>query len=78
MPIYEYRCKSCETRFEKLRPVSEMDCPTPCPRCRSAQTLRLLSVFAAPTGRTAEPCAGSQLRGTPCCRLNGGGCGMPD
>jgi putative FmdB family regulatory protein len=74
MPIYEYRCKSCENRFEKLRPIAEMDGPTPCPRCQSAEVLRLLSVFAAPSGGdSGEACASSIANGTTCGRVSGFG-----
>ncbi len=46
MPVYEYVCTTCRNRFEKLRPMAEMDDEAPCPDCGS-QTSRALSVFAA-------------------------------
>lgn len=46
MPIYEYTCKSCQTKFEKLvRSMSQRE-EIPCPKCGSSQTARDLSVFA--------------------------------
>ena len=33
MPVYEYVCTTCRTRFEKLRPMSNMDDEVPCPDC---------------------------------------------
>jgi putative FmdB family regulatory protein len=35
MPIYEYECKLCETRFEKMLSMSKMTEPLnePCPNC---------------------------------------------
>lgn len=35
MPIYEYFCENCETQFEKLLKMSEIDLPVsePCPIC---------------------------------------------
>lgn len=72
MPIYEYKCKSCDSRFETLRPVSQADAPIACPQCEGSETMRLLSVFAAQTrngGSSAgEPCATSEAWGGPCCR----------
>ena len=46
MPVYEYVCATCRNRFEKLRPMSEMDDEAPCPDC-GGDTSRALSVFAA-------------------------------
>lgn len=46
MPIYEYTCKGCDARFEKLiRSVSGRE-KVECPRCGSSKTARALSVFA--------------------------------
>ncbi len=46
MPIYEYRCVSCDHPFERLRPMSAMDDEAPCPQCDAGST-RELSVFSA-------------------------------
>lgn len=48
MPIYEYKCKSCEKTFEALRRMSQGDTPAPCPTCGGEETMRLLSLIAAP------------------------------
>jgi putative FmdB family regulatory protein len=45
MAVYEYRCRTCDDRFELRRPMSESDAAAPCPRGH-ADTVRLLSVFA--------------------------------
>ena len=42
MPIYEYRCGACETRFEEYLSTSAKPAP-PCPRCGSNDVLRLMS-----------------------------------
>jgi putative FmdB family regulatory protein len=52
MPVYEYRCKVCDDRFELRRPAAEADEPASC-AAGHAETARLLSVFAA-TGRAAS------------------------
>lgn len=44
MPIYEYRCESCHTAFEKLRPMREAESPTDCPRCGTVVAKKQLSV----------------------------------
>jgi putative FmdB family regulatory protein len=74
MPIYEFRCKACQNRWESMRPMRDLNAPTPpCPSCESKETLRLLSVFASAVKAEAPtPCAS----GPACCRLNpGAGCG---
>ena len=45
MPIYEYACPKCKSRFELLRPMSRADEAAACPHCRS-KAQRVLSTFA--------------------------------
>ncbi|MCX7668904.1 MAG: zinc ribbon domain-containing protein [Anaerolineae bacterium] len=47
MPLYEYRCANCDTRFEVLRPMSQADDPVACPYCAELTGRRLISLFAA-------------------------------
>jgi putative FmdB family regulatory protein len=47
MPLYEYRCENCRTRFEVLRPISQSDSPVACPACAELGARRLISSFAA-------------------------------
>jgi putative FmdB family regulatory protein len=44
VPIYAYRCRSCEERFEELMRASAD--PPPCTKCGSNDVVRLLSVFS--------------------------------
>lgn len=46
MPIFEYRCSDCGTRFEKLVRSSDTDGPH-CPSCGTAHLEQELSTFAA-------------------------------
>lgn len=73
MPLYEYRCKSCDTRFEARRSMAEADAPVTCPEGHVGAQ-RLLTVFAT-TGRAAggeaRPAAPMPAGGG-CC---GGACG---
>jgi putative FmdB family regulatory protein len=55
MPTYEYRCRTCEDRFELRRPMAESDAPATCPGGHEG-AVRLLSVFAPVRG--AQPAAG--------------------
>ena len=36
MPIYEYRCPKCQHEFDMLRPFSQSDEATECPKCRQS------------------------------------------
>ncbi len=45
MPIYEYVCPSCESKFELLRPMSRANEKVSCPQCQQ-KAERVLSTFA--------------------------------
>lgn len=45
MPLYDFRCAACETRFEAQVPHGERP---PCPGCGSELTERQVSAFAGP------------------------------
>jgi putative FmdB family regulatory protein len=53
MPIYEYRCRACDERFEEL--VRSSGPAVACPSCGTADVERLLSVFAGVGGSSAAP-----------------------
>ena len=42
MPIYEYRCEGCGTKYEEFLSTSDKPAP-PCPKCGSDKVERLLS-----------------------------------
>lgn len=65
MPVYEYMCRTCDSRFEARRPMSEAGAPIACPDGHD-DTTRLLSVFAS-VGKSAGPAAATPPAG--------GGCG---
>ncbi|NIS82281.1 MAG: zinc ribbon domain-containing protein [Anaerolineales bacterium] len=47
MPIYEYVCMDCDTRFDALRAMREADAPIQCAECDGVHTSRVISLFAA-------------------------------
>ena len=42
MPLYEYYCSSCNTKFDALRPSAQADAPIKCEHCESKRTARVL------------------------------------
>lgn len=56
MPIYEYRCQKCEQVFEHLARSMNGESRVACPECGSSKTERMLSVFAAHQGVSAQGC----------------------
>jgi putative FmdB family regulatory protein len=65
MPLYEYRCRECDTRFETRRAVGDADAPLPCPDGHT-EAVRLLSVFAATGRASGAPAAGGASCGAGC------------
>jgi len=46
MPLYEYYCQTCGSRFERLRPMSRADEAVTCPQGHPGAQ-RVLSLFAS-------------------------------
>ncbi len=66
MPIFEYKCRDCGTKFEKI--VTSSKSKVLCKNCDSARVDQLLSVFAVSGSSRAT---GATETG-PC-----GACGAP-
>jgi len=70
MPLYDYRCRTCEAVYEERRPMADADAPATCPQGHVGAA-RLLPVFAT-TGHASEPVGG--MCGAPVAGGCGGGC----
>ncbi|MBU3918114.1 zinc ribbon domain-containing protein, partial [bacterium] len=46
MPLFDYRCSSCNHSFSELKRIAEKDNTTICPECKSESTKRLITSFA--------------------------------
>lgn len=46
VPLYEYRCQSCSTTFELLRPMADRQLAAVCPSCESRTTMPMISRVA--------------------------------
>lgn len=54
MPLYEFQCPECGTRFEKLVRATTQE-GIVCPSCRSARVERQFSTFASIGGSSCAP-----------------------
>ncbi|NLS45527.1 MAG: zinc ribbon domain-containing protein [Firmicutes bacterium] len=45
MPIFEFKCRECDNKFEELLQSSDISRVT-CPNCGSGEIKRLISTFA--------------------------------
>lgn len=66
MPLYEFRCRTCDELFEVRRPMSEASDPATCPNGHDG-AVRLLSAFAS-VGAAGAPAPAAAPRPA-------GGCG---
>ena len=70
MPIFEFRCKSCDAHFEIL--VRSSGEAVECPSCRSSDLSKLFSTFASKSASPAmAPCGQPMPAGG--CETSGGG-----
>jgi putative FmdB family regulatory protein len=72
MPVYEFRCSTCDAVFDERRSMADADGPATCPDGHRGAR-RLLPVFAT-TGRATAP-VGAPGGGGLCGAPVAGGCG---
>ena len=75
MPIYEYLCQDCGTKFEKLVRRSADASETQCPSCGQKHLQQEFSTFAAhangsPKSADAPSCPGGQCSNPGMCGMN--------
>jgi putative FmdB family regulatory protein len=68
VPIYEYRCQSCDNTFELLTTYADRLADHSCPTCESERTEVQVSTFAAQGFATEE-------RSLPMANTGGCACG---
>lgn len=75
MPLYEYYCSDCKSKFELLVSHAVAD-EVVCAKCQGEHVRRLLSVFAARRGSsTSDDSAYESAPSMGSCGCGGGGCG---
>lgn len=47
MPVFEYRCSECNTKFDVLHKSQNSQEEVVCPKCKSKDNKKLLSTFSA-------------------------------
>ena len=73
MPIYEYTCRDCRTRFELRRTFGEADTPAECVECHGNHTARALSRFFA-LSRSGDGGSSQALAGSGCAGCHASTC----
>jgi putative FmdB family regulatory protein len=66
MPIYEYRCESCETHFEVLQRVNDDGKDLTCPQCGHHRVEKQFSAFATAGGSQGNSSANKSNRSRSC------------
>ncbi len=75
MPIYEYRCQDCGTKFEKLIRRASDAPELVCPSCGEKRLQQEFSTFAAHANESSQPSgAPKSCPAGGCC--NPAACGM--
>jgi putative FmdB family regulatory protein len=76
MPIYEYQCQDCNTRFEKLVRRASETAELNCPSCGQKHIRQQYSTFSAHAGGSASSrsegpaCPGGMCRTPGICGMN--------
>jgi len=75
MPIYDYRCSSCNSTYDVFHKTREVAEDVVCPSCGSHEHKKLMSVPASPNmgGSTVSVSSGDSCSTGGCC---GGACGV--
>ncbi|MCG9128932.1 zinc ribbon domain-containing protein [Candidatus Poribacteria bacterium] len=55
MPIFEYRCTSCNNNFEVLQRTNDQKSDVKCPKCGTLKTKKRLSSFSTTVGQSELP-----------------------
>jgi putative FmdB family regulatory protein len=76
MPIYEYFCRTCNTKHDKKRAIADADAPIECPECHEENSVRALSMVVMHVGGRTSAASSSDSAPSAssggCC---GGACG---
>jgi putative FmdB family regulatory protein len=74
MPLYEYYCSDCKSKFELLVSHQYAD-DIVCKKCHGVKVRRLLSVFARTSGGSEDSAYDDMGASMGSCGCGNGGCG---
>ncbi len=72
MPVFEYKCKECDSKYEILHKSSEKQEDIFCPNCHSTKHIKLISTFSSNISGGSD--GGGCADGSCCIPSYGGGC----
>ncbi len=79
MPIFEYKCSECDTKFEVLHKSTAQQDDVSCPKCNSIKNKKLFSSFSSSINSdnysSSGNCATGQCQ-TPVSGCSSGICGL--
>ena len=71
MPLFEYQCKSCNSKYEVLHKSTLKQAEVSCPSCSSKENKKLFSTFSA---NVSSESSGSSCASGNCDTPYSGGC----
>jgi putative FmdB family regulatory protein len=74
MPIYEYICSECKSKFEQMRPLSQAGQVADCPRCHKPARRKMSTFAAFTTSVSGVPKTVSGTSGSSCSGCSSGSC----
>ncbi len=75
MPVYEYHCGECGSKFEELRPLSQADKDAECPSCHKPARRKMSTFACFSTGSAGAPPRIAGTGGSSCSGCSSGSCG---
>jgi len=74
MPIYEYVCSACNTKFEEMRPLSQSGQDAECPKCHKPSHRKMSTFAAFSTSVSGVPQRVPGSGGSSCSSCSSGSC----
>ena len=74
MPIYEYFCSECDTKFEQMRPLSKSGEDAECPKCHKPARRKMSTFAAFSTSISGVPKTVPGAGGNSCSTCSSGNC----
>ncbi len=73
MPVYEYKCQDCDTKFEFFARSMSQEASS-CPECGGSKLKKLLSAFGFKSGSTSGGDFRSSAGGSACSSCSSSSC----